>query len=143
KVANYSGGYVIPQAAFEAIGADDFITNPVGTGPFAFESHTPQNNVMLMAFPDYFRGEPQLGGVEVRFIADATSRELALQSGDVDVIYGLPEAQWVDRMNEMDGVVAEVFGVGEVVFMNLNTEHEILSDPLVREAIFLAVDRNN
>ncbi len=143
KVANYSGGYIVPRAPYEAIGADDFITNPVGTGPFAFESHTPQNNVMLTAHTDFFRGTPQLGGVEVRFIADATSRELALQSGDVQVIYGLPEAQWVDRMNQMDGIQADVFGVGEVAWINLDVEHEILSDPLVREAIFLAVDREN
>src|SRR5690606_35785213 len=69
KVANYSGGYVVPQAAYEAIGADGFITNPVGTGPFAFESHTPQDNVTLLAHADFFRGAPQLDGVIVRFIA--------------------------------------------------------------------------
>ncbi len=143
KVANYSGGYVVPKAPFEAIGADDYITNPVGTGPFLFESHTPQNNVMLTANPDYFRGAPQLDGVEVRFIADTTSRELALQSGDVDVIAGLPEAQWVDRMNAIDGLAADVFGVGEVTFISLDVENEILSDAKVREAIFLAISREN
>lgn len=143
KVANYSGGYVIPQQGYEALGADGFITNPVGTGPFAFESHTPQNNVMLMAHEDYFRGAPQLAGVEVRFIAEATSRELALQSGDLDVVAGLPEAQWAERMNEAEGIVVDVFGVGEVLFINLDVEHEILQDPQVREAIMLAVDREN
>ena len=40
----------------------------------------------LTANDDYFRGAPQLAGVEVRFVADGTSRELALQSGDLDVI---------------------------------------------------------
>jgi peptide/nickel transport system substrate-binding protein len=143
KVANYSGGYIIPQAAYEALGADAFITNPAGTGPFAFESHTPQNNVMLTAFADFYRGAPQLSGVEVRFIADSTSRELALQSGDVHVASGLPEAQWVERMNQMDGITAEVFGVGEAIFLNLNVEHEILQDPQVREAIMLAVSRDS
>ena len=143
KVANYSGGYIVPQKAYEALGADGFITNPVGTGAFAFESHTPQQDVTLTAHADFFRGAPQLAGVQVRFIADPTSRELALQSGDVDVVNGLPESQWVERMNGMDGITADVFGVGEVVFLNLNTEHEILKDPKVREAIFLAVDRNN
>ena len=141
RVANYSGGYIIPQAAYEAIGADGFISNPVGTGAFMFESHTPQNNVMLVANDDFFRGAPKLGGVEVRFIADTASRELALQSGDVHLINGLPEAQWVERMNEMDGITAESFGVGEVIWANLNVEHEILSDPLVREAILLATSR--
>ena len=121
----------------------DGVLRTLRTGPFRFDSHTPQNNVLLLAHDDYFRGTPKLGGVEVRFIADTTSRELALQSGDVDVIYGLPEAQWVERMNEMEGIVAEVFGVGEIVFLNLNVEHEVLGDPLVREAIFLAISREN
>jgi peptide/nickel transport system substrate-binding protein len=143
QVANYAGGYIIPQAAYEALGADGFIANPVGTGAFAFESHTPQNNVVLVANDDFFRGAPKLGGVEVRFIADSTSRELALQSGDIDVIAGLPEAQWVDRMNQQDGVEANVFGVGESIFLNINVEHEIFKDPKVREAVFLAISREN
>ncbi len=143
QVANYSGGYVLCQQSYEALGADAFITAPAGTGPFVFESYTTQNSVVLTANDDYFRGAPQLGGVEVRFVADGTSRELALQSGDLDVIAGLPEAQWVDRMNEMDGIQADVFGVGEVVFLNLDVEHEILQDPLVREAILLAINREN
>lgn len=144
-VANYAGGYVICQQPYEALGAEALETsktNPVGgTGPFVFESYTTQNNVTLAANPDFFRGAPQLAGVEVRFVADATSRELALQSGDLDVISGVPEAQWVDRISETEGFQADVFGVGEVVFLNLNVQHEILKDPLVREAILLAVDR--
>ena len=142
KVDNYSGGYIIPQKPYEALGADGFITNPIGTSAFAFESHTPQNNVTLVANDAYFREKPKLAGVEVRFISDATSRELALKSGDLELISGLPEAQWVDQMNKEDGITADVFGVGEVIFMSLNVEHEILKDPKVREAIVLAVSRD-
>lgn len=143
KVANYAGGYIICQQPYEALTADTFKTNPVGTGPFMFQSYTTQNNVTLTAFPEFFRGAPQLGGVEVRFVPDATSRELALQSGDLDVISGVPEAQWVERINATEGFQADVFGVGEVVFLNLDVQHEILKDPKVREAILLAVDRES
>ncbi len=141
NIANYAGGFIIPQQPFEALGADGFNANPVGTGPFMFESYTPQNSTTLVAFDDFFRGAPQLGGVEVRYVADATSRELALQSGDLDVINGLPEAQWVDRMNEQEGLIADVFGVGEVTFLNINTEIEPFNDPLVREAVMKAISR--
>lgn len=143
QVANYSGGYIVPQQPYEALGADGFLSNPIGTGPFAFESYTAQQDVTLTANDDYFRGAPLLDGVEVRFVADGTSRELALQSGDLDVINGFPEAIWVDRMNEIDGITADVFGVGEVIFHNLDVNHEILQDPQVREAILLAVNREN
>ncbi len=141
NIANYSGGYVICQQPFEALGADGFITNPVGTGPFAFNSYTPQNSVELTANDEYFRGAPKLGGVEVRFIADPTTRELALQSGELDVIAGNPESQWVDRINQQDGVSVDVFGVGEVAFLNINITEKPFDDPKVREAIFLAISR--
>ena len=143
NIANYSGGFIIPQQPFEALGVDGFVTNPVGTGPFMFESYTPQNSVVLTAHSDFYRGAPQLGGVEVRFIADATSRELGLQSGDLDVISGLPEAQWVDSISQQDGVVAEVFGVGESIFLNINTEMEPFNDPAVREAAIKAISRES
>lgn len=142
KVSNYSGGYIIPKAAYEAIGADAFITQPVGTGPFSFLAHTPQLSVELVAHAAFFRGTPNLGGVNVMFQADATARELALQSGDYDVIYGLGEAAWAQRMDDLDGYTTDIFGVGEALFINLDIEHEILQDVKVREAIFKAISRD-
>lgn len=143
KVANYSGGYVIPQGAYETIGADGFITNPVGTGPFSFSAHNPQVDVQLVAHAHFFRGTPNLGGVNVVFQADSTARELALQTGDLDVIYGLGEAAWAQRMDEMDGITADIFGVGEALWLNFDVEHEILQDVKVREAIVKAISRDN
>jgi peptide/nickel transport system substrate-binding protein len=141
KIANYLCGHIVPRQPYEAIGADAFLMQPVGTGPFRFESHTPQNNVMLVAHDDYFRGAPLLGGIEVRFIADTTSRELALQSGDMDVIAGLPDSHWVNRFAENPDIDVDVFGVGEVLSLHLNIQHDILQDVRVREAIVLAVSR--
>src|SRR5690606_20576337 len=42
KVANYSGGFIVCQQAVEALGDEAFKTQPVGTGPFMFDSYTPQ-----------------------------------------------------------------------------------------------------
>lgn len=141
KVANYNGGFIVCSKAVEALGLDGFKTQPVGTGPFRFESYTPQTSVTLVANDDYFRGAPKLGGVEVRYMPDAASRELALQSGELDVISGLNEAQWVERINAAGTMQADIFGPGEVAFINLNVENEYLSNPLVRQAIAYAIDR--
>ena len=70
------------------MGDEAFKTHPVGTGPFMFESYTPQNSVVLTANDDYFRGAPKLGGVEVRYMADPSSRELGLQAGELDARRG-------------------------------------------------------
>jgi peptide/nickel transport system substrate-binding protein len=143
KFANYAGGYIICQQAYEALGADGFANEPVGTGPFKFSAYTPQTSVTLVANDDYFRGAPKLGGVEVRYIADNTARELGLQSGELHVANGLPEAQFVDRINQEGNLTADVFGVGEAVWMNLDTTNEYLQDVKVREAIILAISRDN
>ena len=66
KVANYAGGFIVCMKAYDALGADAFKTNPVGTGPFMFQSYTPQNSVELVANDQYFRGAPKLAGVSVR-----------------------------------------------------------------------------
>jgi peptide/nickel transport system substrate-binding protein len=142
KVANYNGGFIVCSKAVEALGLDGFKTHPVGTGPFVFQSYTPQTSVTLVANDDYFRGAPKLGGVEIRYMPDATSRELALQSGELDAASGVNEAQWVDRINSEGTLKADVFGPGEVAFINLNVENEYLSNPLVRQAIAYAVDRD-
>jgi peptide/nickel transport system substrate-binding protein len=142
KIANYAGGFIVCAKAVEAMGDDTFKTNPVGTGPFMFESYTPQNSVVLTANDDHFRGAPKLGGVEVRYIADPSTRELGLQAGELDVAAGINEAQWVDRINAEGNLTADIFGVAEAVWINLNVTAEPLDDPLVREAIALAVSRD-
>jgi peptide/nickel transport system substrate-binding protein len=142
KIANYAGGFIICAQPAEAMGDEAFKTHPVGTGPFMFESYTPQNSVVLTANDDYFRGAPKLGGVEVRYMADPNTRGLGLQAGELDVAAGINEAQWVDRINAEGNLTADVFGVAEPVWVNLNVTAEPLDDPLVREAIALAINRD-
>ena len=142
KVADYAGGFVVPMQAVEAIGDDAFQTNPVGTGPFRFESYTPQDRVRLLAHEDYFRGEPELAGVDCRYVPDDSSRELALQTGELHVIGGTTDAIWVDRVDQLDDITVDVFGVGEVAFLTFNVEAEPFDDIRVRQAIAYAIDRD-
>ncbi len=141
KVANYSGGLIVPKAQYEAIGSSGIITHPVGTGPFRFSNYTPQNSVQLVAHDDYFRGAPKLSGVDVVYLDDHTARDFALETGDVQVIHGQWQTMWVDRINSTDGLVADVFGVGDPLFFNFNVEHEILQDIKVRKALIMAINR--
>jgi peptide/nickel transport system substrate-binding protein len=142
KVADYAGGFIVCKQSYEALGAEEFKTNPVGTGPFMFESYSPQQNVMLVANEDYFRGRPQLDGVDYRYMPELNSRELGLQSGELDVINGAAEGIWVERMSQEEGILVDVYGVGEVATIHFNITVEPLDDPLVRKAIAYALDRD-
>jgi len=81
KLANYSGGYIVCRKAAEKLGADGLKTHPVGTGPFTFKRYSPKEKVELVANEAYFRGKPQLDGVEFLYMPDLTSRELGLLGG--------------------------------------------------------------
>ncbi|OUC04899.1 hypothetical protein RY27_30560, partial [Litorilinea aerophila] len=142
KVADYAGGFIVCSKAVEALGDEAIKTHPVGTGPFMFDSYTPQDRVRLVANPDYFRGQPKLGAVEVRYMPDISSRELGLKAGELDVISGLDEAQWIEDVNSDPNLQVDVFGVGEVATIHFNTTVPPLDNPDVRKAIAYALNRD-
>lgn len=142
KVADYAGGFVVCKKAYEAMGAEGFKTHPIGTGPFMFDSYSPQEKVILVANPDYFRGRPLLDGVDYRYMPELNSRELGLKSGELDVINGAAEGIWVERMSQEPGIRVDVYGVGEVATIHFNLTVPPLDDPLVRKAIAYALDRD-
>lgn len=143
KVADYAGGFVVCSKAVEAIGDEAFKTNPVGTGPFVFDSYTPQDTIRLAANEDYFRGAPKLDAVELRFMPDISSRELGLKAGELDAINGLDEAAWIRDIDAQEGLVGDVFGVGEVAVIHFDTTVEPLGDARVRKAIAYALTRDD
>jgi peptide/nickel transport system substrate-binding protein len=142
KVSDYAGGFIVCKKSYEALGAEAFKTNPIGTGPFMFDSYSPQEKVLLVANEDYFRGRPKLDGVDYRYMPELNSRELGLKSGELDAINGAAEGIWVERMSAEEGIQVDVYGVGEVATIHFDITVEPLDDPLVRKAIAYALDRD-
>jgi peptide/nickel transport system substrate-binding protein len=142
KVADYAGGFIVCKKPYEAVGAEVFKTQPIGTGPFMFDSYSPQEKVLLVANPDYFRGRPLLDGVDYRYMPELNSRELGLKSGELDVINGAAEGIWVERMSQEPGIRVDVYGVGEVATIHFDVTVPPLDDVRVRQAIAYALDRD-
>lgn len=138
-VANYHGGNVLSMKAAEEMGAD-FNAKPIGTGPFMFDEAVTQQHVRLLANPDYFRGEPKIDEILYRMIPSDSSRELAFQAGELDLIYGKREQRWVDQAKSLEGAAVKVFTPGEFRTVHLNTTHAPLDDLKVRRAFAHAVN---
>jgi len=142
KIANYSGGFVVCRRGAEKLGATGLKTRTAGTGPFMVRSYSPQEKVVLAANPAYFRGRPELDGVELRYVPDLSSRELGLRNAQLDVINGTPDRAWVDRMRAVPGIKVDVFGVGEVAVLHFRMTTPPLDKVEVRRAIAYALDRS-
>jgi peptide/nickel transport system substrate-binding protein len=130
------------QKAIEAKGEDWFKTNPVGTGPFKFESYEPRQKVVFAGNPKYFRGAPILKKVTARFMPDVSSREFGLQTGELHIIEGLKEDKWIEKVATFKDVKAPTFGPCETQMLYFNMSIPPFNDLRVRKAFSYALSRD-
>ena len=139
-VTNYAQGFIVSKKAVEQKG-DGFKRDPIGTGPFAFASVTPNQSLELTANEQYFRGAPKIKKISYRFIPSNASRDLAFQNGELDVNYGIADQAWVNRAKALPHTVVDVFEPAEEGELHLNTTVKPLDDIRVRQAIAYAINR--
>src|SRR5438552_1757759 len=70
-----------------------------------------------------------------------SSRDLAFQSGELDMVYGKQDQTWVDRMSKLPGVKVVAMDPAELSELHLNVTVKPLDDIRVRQAIAYAIDR--
>ena len=95
-MSNYHGGLMVCKKAAEELG-EGFAKKPIGTGPFMFVEYQPQQFVKLVANKSYFRGAPQIDEITYRYMPSDATRDLAFQSGELDMMFGRQTDQWVER----------------------------------------------
>jgi peptide/nickel transport system substrate-binding protein len=87
---------IVSKGAIEEMGAEQYKTEPVGTGPFQVASHSVGDRLELEAYDDYFGTDadgnqlPYLDTVTIRPIGEPASIVNALQSDDLDFANLLP-----------------------------------------------------
>ncbi|MGP1357823.1 ABC transporter substrate-binding protein [Roseicyclus sp.] len=123
--------------------AETNATNPVGTGPFRFSEWVQGDRVELVRNEDYW-GEPvALEEATFRFISDPNAAFAALMSGDVDAFPNFPAPETLAQF-EADPRFRVVVGSteGETI-LAMNNAGEPLNNPLVRQAVSHAINRQD
>lgn len=138
-LTNYSGGFIISKKAYEERG-DSFTRNPVGFGPFQFESIEPGVAVHYKSHDSYFRGKPRIEKVTYRFLNAAAGRDLAFTAGEIDVSAGTTDQRWLQRVQAAPGVAIDIFDPSELTVLHLNRNQKPFDDIRVRKAIAHAVN---
>lgn len=87
KGAASRAGYIISKAHYEAVGADGYLKEPIGTGAYKFVSAVSGDTVTLEAFPDYWKGEAPIKNIYIKTMTDPSTQMIALENGDVDAIH--------------------------------------------------------
>ncbi len=112
----------------------------IGTGPFQLVDYDPEGVTKLARFDDYYGGPAGVEAVEVIAIADQEARIAALQAGQIDLEFSLTNQQKPLFADTPDFVMQAV-PTGRWVGFVMNTTMEPFTDPRVRKALRIAVDR--
>lgn len=115
-------------------------TNPVGTGPFKFESWTPGTEIKLVKFEEYAGTPAHIDSVTFKVVPESATRVAELQSGYAHII-GAVEPGQVANVNSFDGASVLETASSSLTYLGFNTEKEPFNDPKVRQAISKAIDR--
>ncbi len=132
--------FVMAKEEVERWGAD-YVSHPVGTGPFVLKEWRRQDRIILEANPNYFGGKPYLAGQEIRIIPESSTREAEFKAGRLDSM-GVPTAtfqQWVTDPQWKPYITrsAEVM----INYLGFNFKRKPFDDVRVRRAFAYAIPR--
>ncbi|MBW6464053.1 MAG: glutathione ABC transporter substrate-binding protein [Firmicutes bacterium] len=127
-------------ASLEALDAGENVTAPVGTGPFKYVSWDRGEQIVMEKYEDYWGDVPQLDTVTFKFVPEASSRVIMLETGEAHAIMAVPPTD-IERLNAVDGIDVVFENSVRVIYMGFNLEDEKFQDVRVRQALNHAIDK--
>jgi peptide/nickel transport system substrate-binding protein len=139
-LTTYRAGPIVNAKAVQQFGKD-YDWNPVGTGPYQFESGVPKQEAIVTAFDKYFGGAPPIKRVVTRTVPDLNAQVVGLENGQYDMLYIAPEDPAIVKRLTDKGFVRTRISRNEPEVLLMNVTVKPFDDLKVRQAIAYALDR--
>ncbi|MFH2129941.1 MAG: ABC transporter substrate-binding protein [bacterium] len=121
---------------------DQIGMNPVGTGPYKLVKWNKDDKIILTRNDTYWGDKAKIERIILVSIPEPSARLMAIQSGTIDIADDLdPDSITMAKSNK-DLVVKTVPSIN-IGYLALNTEKPALKNPLVRQAINHAVNKQD
>lgn len=112
-----------------------------GTGPYQFVDWTPAIEVNIERFDDYWREPAKIKSMSWKFVSDANSRNVMLETGEADVIYQVQTAGIESLLANKDVTVHSVSSTN-IRFIYFNQSAGLpMENKALRQAVSYAIDR--
>lgn len=109
------------------------------TGPFIFREAVPQQLYRTEANAGYRLGAPGLQEVRVVNADNPATAALAFEAGEVDMVINYPETDF-ERIKST-GALGFTAPTARLYFYTVNAATGPMANPLIRQAVSLAIDR--
>lgn len=121
--------------------ADWFREHLVADGPFVLESWRPQEEIVLARNDHFFEaGRPRIDRAVFRIVPDQDSQLNQLLAGELDLVAGVAPED-ASRVEAAPGVELLTYWNRAYSYLCWNTTRPFFSEPEVRRALTLAIDR--
>jgi peptide/nickel transport system substrate-binding protein len=137
---------ILPVANQGKVAYNDGYTDPVkdliSGGPFMVQSYNKGTSLTEVRNPKYWGPPANLASVTFRFLTDSSSIVPALQNNEINGDILTPQLDLVNAVKQIGNVSFQQTEGLEFEHLDFNQTNQWLKDPAIRQAIMLAVDRN-
>lgn len=134
-LSKLTGVMITPAGATE----DSYLDKPVTSGPFTVEKFTPGGDLVMVRNDKYWGDKPKLDRLTMRSIPEVAARVTALETGELDVIWGISDDQVTQLKSNSEVEIVSATG-SNVLTMWMNASTPALAKAEVRQALWQAVD---
>ena len=136
-------GWIVPGRYYEKAGRDGFKAKPIGAGPYKLVSQQAGVQMVLEAFDAYWRRTPATKTIVVKGIRDPAARMAGLQTGELDLAFGMTGKLLPRLMSDRNLRWDPNFtGPWWLMFPGYNEQGSPFRDKRVRQAVSLAINRS-
>jgi peptide/nickel transport system substrate-binding protein len=138
-----AAGIVVPKKYLTQVGEDGFTKSPIGAGPYKFVSQRPGVEIVLEAYPAYWRHAPYVKRLVMKGVPDSTTRAAMLKTGEADIAYALdgPDAEAVKRDPRLQIVPSKHASINWLEFAEQWDPKSPWADKRLRLAVNYALNR--
>lgn len=113
-------------------------SDPIGTGPFRFESRSIQDQIVMSRFDEYWGTKAYLSKVVFKIVPEMDTAVMNLRGGSLDMYAHMT----TDQISQLSGDFQVLEGTMNLVqALYLNNARKPFDDERVRQALCYAVDR--
>ncbi|MDO5718517.1 MAG: glutathione ABC transporter substrate-binding protein [Tissierellia bacterium] len=136
-LAHTASSILNEKAVTEA--GEDYVSSPIGTGPFKFVSHDSGDKVTLEAFEDYYQGPAKFKTLVFKNVQENATRTIGLETGEIDIAYDIEPNDFEVVKGNDDLELIEDASLS-TAYIGFNTQKEPFTNSKVRKALNHAVN---
>ena len=121
----------------------DGVNAYIGTGPYVLTDFVTDEYAVFEANENYWGEQPKIKKITVKVIPDNQTRILALEKGEIDMIFGknMIDADAINQYTGNDKFTVSLSDPTSTRQIVLNTTRDVLADKEVRQALQYATNK--